>query len=441
MEWYDGQEPLEYLAMKSCHIAAIHANAFNGHAFIRLSELSIDHNNAILHLNEGAFMGLRRLLAYDIAGTRVHNVHTGLFDSMMTTISSINYKNCWPSDINLNEMFAVGYYRQLHRLSIRTLVTKMQNKFHRLAADNFTSLIVLANLVLFDCGIEVIDEHAFNRIGKTLKTLVLSRNRIVSVHLEMFRIAYEHQSTFNLFLEANDPPLCNCDVMEMQLTRSPFFLLPTDLVHCDTWEIRKQCGHYFELSSDKTCVTNFLSQEFWLISVQLRQRGDSISMRTNFHNKYRLLLVNLDAMQGKRKCAHKALSTNFQCWNVDKSIEQVPLHGFDAVFVMIVAQPVVHPRGMRPYNFIVLRSVAGNNGIPIAMSFLIIGVAGISGILIGGIAGGIYRYRRSNEEQQTNVTKAIESVRESIPNEYSSIAIEMQIDDIFPEEKTIKNDA
>lgn len=118
----------------------------------------------------------------------------GLFHTAAISIQRI-YFEIWPNNVNLNEMFTNEVYYLLHELVIAS-VRMPKTKFQHLAGDNFTFTRRLHRLLLINCGIETIDVHTFDVIGRTLYYINLMDNRIKYINFDMFRYVYETKFHF-----------------------------------------------------------------------------------------------------------------------------------------------------------------------------------------------------------------------------------------------------
>lgn len=353
------------LHIERCKLLAIGANAFDYKAFHTLKQLTFSENIGAMHILQDAFVGVGRPFSIFYIDTIVANFAAGFFEELIDTISDIEYHG-WPGHIGLSDMFIGGQYRVLHMLHIEN-VPEPSLKFRLLAASNFSTIKHLRILRLVRCGIETIDEHAFDVIGRSLLWLYLYQNRIKFINVEMFRTIFETKSKPNVQLIDN-PLWCTCDLIEFDLMRIPAIFLPESREECIVHDgsAIDSCGTYQRMNPGKLC-TSFPSERMVrFVGFRLRRNNDVVHLQKKATTRTRLLVLRYDAACEKRKCEMKELGTNAKCWITSKTTESFELHEFagwpDAEFVMIAALPVVTSRRIWPLHLVTLRqTVASTN--------------------------------------------------------------------------------
>lgn len=365
--WYTGKYSLNWITIYTKHIAAIHANAFNGPAFRDLTHLAVHVSHGSLNIRPGAFICSSVMLSIEFRIREVQNLPAGIFDPVAISIWSIIFEP-WPNDVNLNDMFANEAYRMLKVLFIYD-VQLPQTKFYRLAAANFSAFRRLQLLELVNCGIEVIETDTFTAIGQTLSWIKLEGNWLKAIAIDMFRPFFETKiwGTFSL-LHNRIPLPCTCQLIEMDVMQCPF-RHTTDLC-LECWARHgfsaTACGIYREVAFQKLCVKFDIEPIFMrIVDVRMTLENHSMWIGTNFTSGIRLLIVNLGAMYANGKCNARVTNANFKCLLVNKSESYLGLRQLsefrDAEYISITAIPILHGFGAKPLHSWTLRQAFATN--------------------------------------------------------------------------------
>lgn len=360
--WYTGIWPVERLNMRIKRLRVIHANAFNSTAFVGLTSLRLIIAAGDVSIDKEAFKGLRTMHVLGYEGSASVHFPPGLFDAISVSIEDIVFKR-WPCDVNMNSMFGNETFRMLTVLHIANVGIPQAN-FRRLTAANFTSFRRLSLLLLIDCGIEVIEQNAFDAIGRTLKFIKLSRNWIKIVNVEMFRIFFESGISRLLHITVNREPFtCNCALRELYVMQCPmvFKNAKVDCILCMTsanWndsicDIRR-------LSN----VSKFIQEShnismMLMLSIRMAWQNHALRIDTKISNRFRILFVDLSAMTRNSTCMDRVTANRHKCWIVNKVTDRLDLHGIDEVrdaeLISITAIPVLYNFGARPMHSMMVR--------------------------------------------------------------------------------------
>lgn len=361
--WYTGLFLINVLLIDTNRLNTIHANAFNIKVFQQLKILILKIRDGWVTTNAAAFNGLPMMQAIKFIAKRVKSFAANQFDPVVATLQGVEYE-CWPNEINVNEMFARGDFRVMKVLSIKNLQLP-QTKFRCLAAENFTAFRHLEILHFVNCGIEVIQKNALQAIGHSLKEIDLDHNRIKFIHIDMFRTVFESRfwTKFSCFSH-KEMLECTCDLVEMDVMRCPFRTRLTEFCSkCmppDHDFVASSCaGIYRDMAFTKfgRNVTNLSIMRIIRIRMAYDDTG-SISIKTNFTGKIRLIFADA---QTKRpaNCRERASPTKFKCLNVKKFVGDLKLDKIDGMrdleFVSVTAIPILLWFGTRPMHAMTVR--------------------------------------------------------------------------------------
>lgn len=358
--WYTGAWTLDWLLISTEQLHSIHSGAFDRFSLKSLEVLKFRVAHGFVRIHDGVFAWFSQL---SMISFFVKNVRfpIGLYDSLANTILDIRC-SAWPSTIGLNGMFGNEKYRLLRVLTIAN-VESPQTMFHTLARANFTSFKRLKHLHLIKCGIEVVDDHAFDAISHTLEVMNLEGNRIKFINVEIFRGIFEANSRFRFRLNENGEHLqCTCQAIEVDVMRCPLVWYEDDTcIACTSPEDfdPDTCNIYRNANFSKFIINEALGQTYWRI-FRLRMAiadGAELWIRTDFSGNVRILMVNFEKMTGD--CDHRAAATHFKCLSIDKFVLNLDLHDIDelrnAEIISITAIPILISFGTRPMHSMTVR--------------------------------------------------------------------------------------
>lgn len=359
--WYNGRFDLYGLSIRTEQLDTIHASAFDQPAFHSLWYLFIRIERGAVYICDKAFQGIEKLQTIHFDARLVDNLPRGLFNPFAGTICRISFL-AWPNNMNLNEMFAGGPNRLLKLLDIRH-VRMPQTLFQLLAADNFTSFRRLTELVLYNCGIEVIEEHAFYAIGRTLTYIHLGANRLKHFNIAMFRSIFETKrlATFEVY-NFKFYLYCTCALVELDVMLCPLRKkrgkMCLECMASDEKFRASNCGVLHELKIAGFCVSLTAKRIVRTIYVRMAYADQTISVDTNFSSIFRMIAVDLHAME-QHRCTARVSKRNFKCVKADRPMDRLDLIELSdagrAELMLIAAIPILHAFGARPVHVVTVR--------------------------------------------------------------------------------------
>lgn len=386
--WYEAKYMIHSLSMIIDRLETIHANAFDSKSFANLGELHIQVDHGTVKIHAGAFDGKCELM-YKIKfiATRVI-LPNGIFNSRSNSMSVIAF-DTWPdNNNNLNELFAGSEaFRVLVILEISN-VELPQKSFRLLHASNFSSFRRLKKLHLENCGIEAIDVHAFNAVGRTLVWLNLERNWIQTIDIEVFRIFFETKLWIVFRIGyMREQLLCTCRLFELDLMQHPFgdtIEMSIDCLAPEGFD-PSLCGIGRIINPAAFCPEWTISDAIRIVNVRITFVEDSIRIETNFTSKLRVLLMQMNDAYST-KCRDKHFEAKFICLNINKFIDELELNEIDEIrhaeFVSVTTIPILFGHGAKPVHAITVRREAVIDW-PSGYFILIV----ISGLILGLTAG------------------------------------------------------
>lgn len=396
-QWYVGDSYIHLLSIKTQRLDAIHSNAFNENAFSKMQVLQLHIVQGSVQIYEGAYRGCAALSSIHFYSLAVESLPPGHFHPFAETIELIAYE-IWPNTINLDQMFDGKVYSRVSSLTI-TLVEWPRTIFRTLAASNFTAFRNLAELVLMNCGIEVIQPDTFYVIGKTLEIVDLDGNAIKIVVLDMFRTMFETKKWPTVELPLNRHHiLCSCRFLEMDIMQCPIQdKLDTICYQCKALDgfDEDACGLERSAKLSRFCVKTKL--DYWMRYVRIRMahQNEGIAFATKFSSWYRVIAINLTAMMAAN-CSDRTVASNFKCFMLNESVEQLTLSDLGelrhAEFMSITAIPLFRFFAARPMHSITIRrqAVIADTAVHEEQSwqrFVIFLIVGVFSVPIGVGAG------------------------------------------------------
>lgn len=413
--WYTGTCPLRRLIIEVVQLKVIHARAFNATGFVNLFHLGLYFDDyGVVKFHADAFKGMPTIRTIIFESKQIDDLANGLFDEAALSLRILHFL-IWPSNININEMFAKTVLRVLHFFYIEN-VQSPQLKFRQLAATNFTSFRRLRRLILMKCGIEAIDDDTFDAFWRTLEHVNLDGNRIKAIDLRTFRQIIELHSKPRISFESNEIAWnCTCPLLEFNVMLCPLssdFCI--DCVSSDDDFSIASCGirHIEDLakfgSDEKDKVLRY-------IAVRMVFGNDSVSIQTNFTAKFRVILTNLDAMRA-RKCTDRMTDEHFKCLQLWSSMDSLLLDIFHgAEWMSITVVPGFFEFGARPWHSITVPAPPLQDG-----NYLLMGILCSLpiGFFIGFVCGFCCKRKRAPNEA---------AVDQVMPYEYAEPAASIVI--------------
>lgn len=399
--WYSGKHPFNGLQIDTAELHTIHTDAFNGQVFRKLKELQLimDCDNLVT-FHVGAFNGLVAMnnIYFEIVGSS--SLPATVFDPIATTIDKIDILT-WPNDINLNEMFSKQHFDELHILYISN-VDMPRTVFRVVAASNFSSFCCLLELFLIRCGIEVIEDDAFDVIGRNLRYLDLRNNRIKFIGTRMFRPVFESEFYNDLDIKSEVEFKCSCRFIAFEVIQCPYRavedLMCTDCLPRDF--DADACGVYRTIENSKLCPYIGNQYETRIIDVRLAYDNGLISINTNFSDPFRMLLIVFDAPR-PNDCMGRAKNAYAKCFYIERATEHLELDAIDAIrdaeLVFVTAIPNLRQLGANPMPTMTVRRTLivneNSNSLWLCLGFII-----ISGAVIGFLGGIFMRFGRESDD-------------------------------------------
>lgn len=392
--WYLGEWSMNSLTIRSNRLDAIAADAFSSWPFLKLDLLAVYVQTGSVDIHPDAFNGLEHLDSVMLDLKHIVQLPQGLFDPIAGSLSYIRLRS-WSNQINLNVMFANEAYRNLEELKIYD-VQMPQTAFRLLSAANFTAFRRMRRLNLINCGVEVIAEHAFDRVGRTLERILLYENPIKCLTIDMFRIFFESKAEANLVIKENRVKMpCTLSLIELDVMLYPFVQHSTDMnIECQRNEnfLVPSLDVYRSVDIQRFCISPRDLSFLRIIKVHVKHLNGTIFLDTNFTSCIRVIFGHVDAMQRDKSCMERKAKTNFKCFRLNSSTGEWHLRDIvevhDAKFISITVIPILYGFGAQLLHSITVRQmkVAERRQFDTYLLWIAM-VCCISGVSCGLVAG------------------------------------------------------
>lgn len=269
-----------------------------------------------------------------------------------------------------------------------------ETDFPLLAPSNFSSLLKIEDIHLSRCGIEIILDHTFDPVSRSLMSLSLDENKIKRISVEQFG-KFLNGKQFRLIIDEN-PFACDCNfyLMESITLRIYRNLLSERRIRCisDGDGVADQiehCSNVQRVRARNGCFSMRNGTECKYPRYELR-------FRTNITGKF-MLWVN-DNRPGSRKMGKCQIRQHtYNCfilydgleipmnWNFDRS----NIIFMNVVFVHAVRALVSPLHWMTVHKSVVARDADG------LFSIIYILPLGIFGVFIGILMAFLWSWRAS----------------------------------------------
>lgn len=221
--WYNGVNSLYGMTITSCDLYTIEEGAFDSIALRDMAFLKFDDVYGIqIAYQPGCLKGLRSLHKFAAKSVVFTSTDGDFLAPIKWNIRYIQLINA------TDEHFIANAFGELSFPRLEKIIIKATSNLVVVSRRTFgLDIPVLSTLVLESCGIEVIEEGAFEIIQAKMTTLSLWGNRLKTLPPELFR---HFRPDAELHLGKN-PWKCQCLVLELDV-RFPFL----------SYQFRKMCN-------------------------------------------------------------------------------------------------------------------------------------------------------------------------------------------------------
>lgn len=278
---------------------------FQNPAFRSVTTMTLGTNQASVYIEAGILKNLRSLGTLYIYDTIITNIAPDFCWGASHYFRKFQYSRGIPRNVSIEMFLKTELYWNLTILGINRGTV---SEFPLLAPSNFSNLHSIQHMELFSCGIEIILNHTFDSIGRTLKWLSLRANKIRRIALSQFG-QFLIGDRFTLIIDQN-PLICDCDFYLMEsLTmmigsfRNESFQKALQCVSDDDGDKIEQCVRVQGIRPKNGCFLMPSGVEFRCPKYELRFRNDSILVRTNISRQFMLLVMEFrPGSRFRRKC-------------------------------------------------------------------------------------------------------------------------------------------
>lgn len=188
----------------------VSVDAFNSSAFRTVKSLTFP-TFALDLMRNGMFNGFDELETIEIKSANVKIIETGVLDSLrelkaLTFVQS-STRNI---ELSLNGLTGAEPLQKLENVSFTYKLTGSINR------NTFTGLPNVRILDLSSCQIEFIGENSFDSIGKSIKVLDLSSNKLITIASELFNAILPNDD-LKIHIYGNSWN-CSCELQSLKLT-------------------------------------------------------------------------------------------------------------------------------------------------------------------------------------------------------------------------------
>lgn len=195
--WYSGElYRITHLIFGFTGIQTIEASAFNLSAFAYLVELTIYNTLHIIDYHMEMFAGLLRLdglIIEELTAAKANPPANYLHS--LDSLKFFSYEGDVGHEPVLNHLFGGPTLSKMQSVAIKCMG---KSHLRQIAKANFTGLITVHLIMLNECGIETIAAGAFDQIAKTLTTIILVGNPLLTFDLATFRFFLDTWNVYTL---------------------------------------------------------------------------------------------------------------------------------------------------------------------------------------------------------------------------------------------------
>lgn len=204
--WRIGNIELSRFEVNLNGVTNVESNAFSDQAF-RFVESLVLTGLQITVFNNGTFNGLTSLRSLRLYALKTYDFTPGFLTGISATLSYL-FMNGPGNFRTSNKIDGLTGGIALPSVQLFQITTNLNGS---LTSRTFSALKNIRVLVLSDCQIEVITPEIFKPIQSTLQKLYLERNRLKTIHQDIFNIIFHIQREMFIYLYGN-PWHCDGDM-------------------------------------------------------------------------------------------------------------------------------------------------------------------------------------------------------------------------------------
>lgn len=206
------------------------------------------------------------------------------------------------------------------------------HQFKTFAPSNFTNLLVLQTLHIFNTSLEVILDGTFDGIAKTLERIMLIDNRLLAIVPRVFQAYLENSySIYSSVTIVNFNQLeCNCEYAFFRSICEIVYKTPAPdaFNSCERPPSanadQKFCQNIQQIRSEKLCWSHQWQNLLSYIRFDIKRDDEGILIRTNATGPIKVVLMR-SGMELDHHCPDvRALQPDIKCYIFNKNVLRLP---------------------------------------------------------------------------------------------------------------------
>lgn len=405
-DWYKGQWEIHNLVVMECQLITITPNAFNAPVFNQLQTLEFQQLVQFeFNYNPSIY---QKLAAVYLTNVHFRQIANQLFSPIKRHIKTLHI-SYMPDEVDFATFFANERYPLLYILQIIGLGG---NATRSLDSSCLPRMPGVKIILLRKSGITAIHPNTFEIMGQTLLWLYLDANKLTTISIDIFA-SYIDVAVKNLFLLLTDNPFeCTCEYYELRnYTIIGAGQAIRNMEECRTAPPQQQsnCANMQTISKKKLFIEDPEIYNYGLSKVFIRIANDQLTINTKFNGKFRLIIINRDAIRfrKKSKCPMSEwIRNSVKCIRLTNSVRAIPIDGFMpeqelAMITFGIILPMTFRR-MWPLHIQTFRKSIGIlDGFGIFELCALLSVTAVGGLLVGGLIIRCYDIWTTTAERET----------------------------------------
>lgn len=290
--WYKAKEPLFSLSFINCRFTSIETNALLSDVFKDIRSITFRDNIPFEYRN-GMLNGLPRLCYLYLENTILNSMETEFLQPTRGSLEQVLILN---SSVDFNIIFGVHKHLKLQNINVENNLD-----IRVLASTNFSGVSMLKRLVIINCGIESIQENAFDCIGISLKSLVLYRNKLKIIPVVLFNNMIEKNlCSFSKVELFENLWTCGCDLLEIENVANAYLhevnLFSREPNYCQTFHgnsTMMNCPN-IQYIHNKAKYFNATREIISYARFSIKLENDEIIIKSSSSRKIRLWITDHD---------------------------------------------------------------------------------------------------------------------------------------------------
>lgn len=267
-------------------------------------------------------------MTYELKNSSIDQSNVGALRDISKNLKSFYLRKC-SNSIDFRNIFGKYQFANLNLLFVSNC-SGLQ--FKTFAPSNFSNLLVLQTLIVFNTSLEVILDGTFDVIAKTLERISLIDTRLLAIVPRTFQAYLENSNLIysSVTIVNFNQVECNCNYAFYRSVSAMVYKTsaPDVFNSCERPPSANAdqtfCRNIQQIHSEKFCWKHLWRNRFSYMRIDIKRDAESFLIRTNATGPVKVVLMR-SGMKLDRDCPDgRALQPDIKCFSFNKNVLRVP---------------------------------------------------------------------------------------------------------------------